>query len=70
MLLTPLRAFPTKGCFHQVLHHDCGSFTVVLFLLVLTNDLHQHVFVFPADAAVWMNDYDGSLLLSEFAPQT
>lgn len=31
--------------------------TVVLFLLVLTNDLHQHVFVFPADAAVWMNDY-------------
>lgn len=29
----------------------------VLFLLVLTNDLHQFVFVFPADAAVWGNDY-------------
>ena len=31
--------------------------TVVLFLLVMTNDLHQHVFIFPADAIVWMNDY-------------
>lgn len=31
--------------------------TVVLFLLVMTNDLHQFVFVFPADAIVWMNDY-------------
>ena len=31
--------------------------TVVLLLLVLTNDLHQLVFVFPADAIVWMNDY-------------
>lgn len=31
--------------------------TVVLFLLVVTNDLHQHVFIFPADAIVWMNDY-------------
>ena len=29
----------------------------VLFLLVLTNDFHQLVFVFPADAQVWMNDY-------------
>ena len=31
--------------------------TTLFFLLVLTNDLHQLVFVFPADAAVWMNDY-------------
>ncbi len=31
--------------------------TVALLLLVLTNDLHQLVFVFPADAVVWMNDY-------------
>lgn len=31
--------------------------TAVLLLLVLTNDLHQLVFVFPADAAVWANDY-------------
>lgn len=31
--------------------------TTVLLLLVLTNDLHQLVFVFPADAAVWANDY-------------
>ena len=31
--------------------------TTVLFLLVLTNDLHQLAFVFPADAAVWVNDY-------------
>ena len=31
--------------------------TAVLLLLVLTNDLHQLVFVFPADAIVWMNDY-------------
>ena len=31
--------------------------TIVLFLLVMTNDLHQHVFIFPADAIVWMNDY-------------
>ena len=29
----------------------------VLLLMVLTNDLHQLVFVFPADAVVWMNDY-------------
>ena len=29
----------------------------ILLLLVLTNDLHQLVFVFPEDAAVWMNDY-------------
>ena len=26
-------------------------------LLVLTNDLHQLAFVFPADATVWANDY-------------
>ena len=31
----------------------------VLFLLVLTNDLHQIAFVFPADAAVW-SDGDAS----------
>ena len=31
--------------------------TTVLLLLVLTNDLHQLAFVFPADAAVWGNDY-------------
>lgn len=28
-----------------------------LLLLVLTNDAHQLVFVFPADAPVWANDY-------------
>ena len=31
--------------------------TAALLLLVLTNDLHQLVFVFPADSVVWMNDY-------------
>ena len=31
--------------------------TTTLLLLVLTNDLHQLVFVFPADAVVWNNDY-------------
>ena len=31
--------------------------TAALLLPVLTNDLHQLVFVFPADAAVWMDDY-------------
>ncbi|MGN0980474.1 MAG: histidine kinase N-terminal 7TM domain-containing protein [Candidatus Avoscillospira sp.] len=31
--------------------------TAALLLLVLTNDLHQLVFVFPADAVVWMDDY-------------
>lgn len=31
--------------------------TIALLLLVLTNDLHQLVFTFPADAVVWMNDY-------------
>lgn len=29
----------------------------LFFLLVLTNDFHQLVFVFPEDAAVWANDY-------------
>ena len=29
----------------------------ILLLLVLTNDLHQLVFVFPEDAVVWENDY-------------
>ena len=31
--------------------------TAALFLLVLTNDLHQLVFRFPEDAVVWMDDY-------------
>lgn len=31
--------------------------TIALLLLVLTNDLHQFVFVFPEDAIVWGNDY-------------
>ena len=31
--------------------------STALLLLVLTNDLHQLVFVFPADATVWGNDY-------------
>lgn len=31
--------------------------TTTLLLLVLTNDLHQLVFIFPADASVWANDY-------------
>lgn len=30
--------------------------TAVLLLLVLTNDLHQLVFTFPADAAVWLDN--------------
>lgn len=37
----------------------------VLLLLVLTNDLHQFVFTFPKDAAVWTdknNGYFGRLL--------
>ena len=31
--------------------------TVLLLMLVLTNDFHQMVFVYPEDAAVWMDDY-------------
>ena len=31
--------------------------TAALLLLVLTNDLHQLVFVFPADAVGWKDDY-------------
>ena len=31
--------------------------TAALLLLVLTNDLHQLVFVFPADAVIWKDDY-------------
>lgn len=31
--------------------------TAAFLLLVLTNDFHQFVFVFPADATVWINDY-------------
>lgn len=30
---------------------------VALLMLVLTNDLHQLVFVFPKDAVEWINDY-------------
>ena len=33
--------------------------TVLLLLLVLTNDLHQLVFVFPADAAAWLDTDHG-----------
>ena len=33
--------------------------TALLLLLVLTNDLHQLVFVFPADAAVWLDTDHG-----------
>ena len=32
-------------------------YTAALVLLVLTNDLHQLVFVFPADAVEWVDDY-------------
>lgn len=32
--------------------------TAALLLLVLTNDLHQLVFVFPEDAVVWGDDYN------------
>lgn len=35
--------------------------TAALLLLVLTNDLHQFVFVFPEDAIVWVNDYSYAL---------
>lgn len=31
--------------------------TALFFLLVMTNDFHQLVFVFPEDAAVWTDDY-------------
>ena len=31
----------------------------VLLLLVLTNDLHQFVFTFPKDAAVWTDKNNG-----------
>lgn len=31
--------------------------TALFFLLVMTNDFNQLVFVFPEDAAVWTNDY-------------
>ena len=33
--------------------------TTILFLLVITNDLHQLVFTFPADAAVWTDGDNG-----------
>ena len=36
--------------------------TAALLLLVLTNDLHQLAFVFPADEAVWANVYDHSIV--------
>ena len=35
--------------------------TAALLLLVLTNDQHQFVFVFPEDAIVWVNDYSYAL---------
>ena len=31
--------------------------TAALLLMVLTNDLHQFVFIFPEDAVVWGDDY-------------
>lgn len=31
--------------------------TALFFLLVMTNDFHRLVFVFPEDAAVWTDDY-------------
>ncbi len=31
--------------------------TALFFLLVMTNDFHKLVFVFPEDAAVWTDDY-------------
>lgn len=34
----------------------------LLLLLVLTNDLHQLTFVFPADAVVWANEYHHSVV--------
>ena len=34
----------------------------VLLLLVLTNDLHQLAFVFPADVIVWANEYHHSIV--------
>ena len=40
--------------------------TALLLLLVLTNDLHQLVFVFPADAAAWL-DTDHSYGAGYFA---
>ncbi len=36
--------------------------TAVLLLLVLTNDLHQLAFVFPADETVWANVYAHSIV--------
>ncbi|MGN1134277.1 MAG: hypothetical protein ACI4RN_07475 [Oscillospiraceae bacterium] len=36
--------------------------TLVLFLLVITNDLHQLVFTFPEDAAVWTDSDNGYAL--------
>lgn len=33
--------------------------TTILFLSVITNDLHQLVFTFPADAAVWTDSDNG-----------
>ena len=35
------------------------AFTAFLFLLVLTNDLHQLVFTFPPDAALWTDADNG-----------
>lgn len=33
--------------------------TAILFLLAITNDFHQLVFTFPADASVWMDSDNG-----------
>ena len=40
--------------------------TTVLFLLVITNDLHQLVFTFPKDAAVWTDDEYGYTIVYYF----
>lgn len=40
--------------------------TTILFLLVITNDLHQLVFTFPKDAAVWTDDEYGYTIVYYF----
>lgn len=40
--------------------------TTVLFLLVITNDLHQLVFTFPKDAVVWTDDKYGYTVVYYF----
>lgn len=43
--------------------------TTLLLILVLTNDLHQLVFVFPSDAAAWLDTDHGyaQTILSSWA---